>query len=319
MNRERLKNAVLLLAAAVLLLDSVWIGSMRSELRSLQGQLSNAEQSLKSSLQILQSETNSRFLSLESSLKKEQSLFSAADADYGLEGNKIAVSLHVVPKELSEDEVIIARVYAGDRIYEKQADEDGRAKLLVDMAETVTPVLLIKSDRGLRQEALEETYTGNLFDAEVYSVWGDSYSLVTYISPYERELPFDPEKVAKAEYVVVNSGELEVQNGSGAAEAVAIEAPYEDVIDIFNGETGERLSAVMMHGANTKHVEYSGDFSRYADRKDGFRYDVYLCLTMEDGTRFYTPSGSTASFAAGSVTATMADGNGQLVPIYEKK
>lgn len=322
MNKENWIKAAACLCAGIFLLDSLWIFELRREVDALESRVDVMETNLKSRINSLQSEMGNSYSRMEELLEKEQSMFSSTALDYKLKGSKISVSMQAFPKELSEDESIFARIYAGDRIYEKQADEDGRAEILIDMTDSIKPVFVIKSDNSVRQEALNDAYTGYLFEAGVNSIWGaqeslGSYSLTTWITPYSDELPFDPNEVAKAEFVVKNSGIREEGNGNaGSSVAMAVELTNEDGMEIFEEDAGDRIPAVLMHGASREQAAFYADLSQYADRKDSFRYDVYLCLTTKDGTRFYTPTDSVAAFSVEETSSTTSSGNGRLVPVY---
>lgn len=328
MKKEELKKIAMAAGALLLLLDSVWILNMKGRLRSLESQLSGTESRISNSMYSMESRMESRYTELEELLKREQSILSDSSVDFKLKGDKVLVRMQAIPKEISKDEEIVARIYAGEAMYETKADAGGCAELLIDMAESVKPVFLIRSENGVRQEAMEETYTGYLFEADIYSVWGDSESteswgLTTWVNARDGgSLPFSPEDVETAEYVVKNTGTAADLNGgenSGQATESAVYISAEEQERIFDEDAGERIPAAEMNGANAQTVGYYADLSRYRERGDGIEYEVYLCLTTKDKTRFYTPYNSVSTFISDKNTESRSCGYGILVPVYPER
>jgi len=325
LNRKYIKVAAAAAMAAVIVVDSFWIIGLKRGVASLEGKISSMENNLLNQMSSMESTVVRQSDNMETILKKGNSLLSDADVRFKLKGNKIAVSVHAMPKALAESETVFVRLYAGESIYEKEADEDGRTEFLIDMAETVRPVVLMKSEAGIRQEALEETYTGYLFAADLYTVWGDEdgsvpWGLTTWLTHEGSELPFDPAEVEKAEYVIKPTG-IPVDHGDGTAELAAplVNPESENGENLFEDTDCERVETVMMNGSNRFHAGYYADLSEFGERKDGVEYAVYLCITTKDKTRFYTTEDSVSTFVSHENSSSTSCGYGRLVPVYPEK
>jgi len=331
MNREKIKMAAAFAGAAVLLVNSVWIVGLKKDIRELENRIGNLENNVLDRISSLQSVVGSQYGDMERLLAKESSMLSDASLDFKLKGNKISVSTHVIPKELSDQETVFVRIYAGESIYEKETDADGRAEFLINMAENIRPVVLVKSESGVRQESLEVTDTGYLFEADMYTVWGEDearngesgkWGLTTWISSVEGSLPFEPGDVEKAEYVIMPAGVVVKDTGNGTAEAAAQPAPLaswtdsEEAVRLFDETEGERIPVIEMNGASSSMVGYYGDLSEFMARKDGVEYRVYFCLTTKDGTRFYTQEDSASTFMSRGNSSSQSCGYGRIVPVY---
>lgn len=329
MNKERMKKALALALAVLLGFNCAGLYLLHQEVASLKGQISSMSSSLRANIDSLNYGMGSQIGYLEELIKKDQSILSDSSVDYRLKGNKIRVELRAVPKTLSVGEELFARVYAGDQVYEAQADSDGLAVVETEMAEYIKPVFLIKSADGLRQEALDEVYTGSLFEADIETLWGETspgggnpdseaekWGLTVWIYARNERLPFAPEEVTSAEFVVKNSGVREVSNG--IAEAVAAEVTVADGDFLFSENAGDRIPAKEIQSVKEESAGYWADLSQYRDRKDGIRYDVYFCLTTADGTRFQTPYDAVASFSTDEKSRSdMTISGGVLTPVYQ--
>lgn len=322
MKKETMKEAALAAAILLLVLNSIWIRGLKSEIRSLKSQTDDMEMRLSNSMISMENKVSNGYLEVENMIKKDGSMFSGTSVTYKLKGKKLLIQMQAFPKEISNEEELFARVYAGEAMYEEKADAEGYAEILIDMAETVKPVFVMKSENGTRQEAMEETYTGYLFEADVYSTWGYSegdmkWRLTTWVNAREDSLPFDPEEVETAEYIIKSLGAAEETNtDSGVGQAVE-EAQYLSREEEVRGLSGaERVPAVKRDGENKKTAEYYADLSAYGERKDGIQYGVYLCLTMKDGTVFYTPFDSVSTFSSHKNTSEQSSTYGRMVPVY---
>lgn len=323
MSKEKWKSMGIILLIFILTVNVVLLMKVTKELGDVRSKLSGMENNLQSRMDTISYEMRSRLEALEESQKKEQSLLSDSSLDYKLQGDKILVTIKAVPKEISETETLYARIYAGDQVYEEEMDRDGRVQIPVEMAETIRPVILIKSEGKTRQETLGEQYTGNMFEAQVYSTWEDAnkekWGYTIWISPGDYGLPFDPDQVEKAEFVVQNTGNkqnFDGQSAETAASSAAVEVDESEGERLFTEEAGDRIEAVKMKVSSKDQIGYYADLSQYADRNDSMQYLVYFCLTARDGLRFYTPYESVSDFCTDGTHSSKSCGSGRLVPVF---
>ena len=328
MNRERMKKALALVLVVLLGINSVGLYLLHRELTSLKYQLSGMASSLRANIDSLNYEIGNRYGYLEELIRKDQSMLSDSSVSCRLKADKIRVEMQAVSKTLSGGEELFARVYAGDRMYEAPVSQDGLAVIETGMAEYIRPVFVIKSTDGIRQEAMDEIYTGSLFEAGIETRWGEDslgvitrnadeqrWGLTAWIFARNEGLPFVPDEVTSAEFVVKNSGIRE--SSDGPAEVAAVEVAGADGEFLFSENAGDRIPAKAIQGVKGESVGYWADLSGYRDRKDGIRYDVYFCLTTADGVRFQTPYDAVASFSTDENSwSDMTTNGGILAPVY---
>lgn len=121
--------------------------------------------------------------------------------------------MRAVPKEIKNNEKLIVRIIANGEVHEQETDENYQAVIIVDMAETLKPTFIIKSDIGLRQESLDELYSSEVFTTRVFGQWNhndgqlkDSMILDLWFMPNENELPFTANDIEKAEFIITDNG-----------------------------------------------------------------------------------------------------------------
>lgn len=324
MNKNNIKNIVIILAFIILTLNFFNIYSMKKEFEYLKNDNSRLENNLQNSINNIQHV----YRNVEELIKKEQSIFLTSSVDLKLQGNKIAVTMKAVPKEISTNEKLVARVIANGVAYEQETDENNQAVILVDMAETVKPMFIIKSDTGLRQESLDELYTSEILTVNVLSEWADeSYSLEDkmilnlWIKDNENELPFTENDIEKAEFIITDSGIVEQPNSnqgydsdSTSAESIPMDAKGEYY---FNQLQGDVVPASKLPGEGKFVIGYSGDFSKYLNSKEGILYEIYFNLITKDGVQYITPYNSVASFGFSKGGRGSSSGDDILRPIFK--
>lgn len=348
MNKNNLKTGALILALVILASNTIMIGQLKRELREQRAEYDSLESYLRSSMGELQYGVQGQYGEIQDLLLAEQSIFSQTSVELKTQNGQIAVTMRGVPKELAAGETVFARVIADGRQQEQELDENNQAEILVDMAREILPEFVIRSDAGIRQEAMEEIQTSDLLSSHFVCQWDFNNAadgktpLSLWIESYgEGGLPFAADQVEKAEFILVNSGVVESsQNdgaGSGAATsmAVPVEGLNMEAFQTLEGEripahpisdqermealaasAGDRIPESAASGMDSYGMGFWADLSEYAAGKDGIRYDVFFMMTIKGGMCFGTPD-AVASFSTTKNSTSTSDGEGALMPIFE--
>lgn len=348
MKKDNIKTGAFILVLVILASNTIMIGQLKKELREQRAEYGSLENELRNSMGDLQYGVQSQYGEIQDLLSAEQSIFSQTSVELKNNDGQIAVTMRGVPKELASGETVFARVNADGRLQEQELDENYQAVILVDMARVIQPEFVIRSDAGIRQEAMEEIQTSDLLSSHFICMWDlnnavdNKKPLSLWIEPYgEGGLPFAADQVEKAEFILVNSGVVESsQNqGSGSGSATSMAVPAEGLnMEAFQTLEGERIPAHPMSeqeymeelaaragdgipagtvsGMESYGVGFWADLSEYAARKDGIRYDVFFMLTTKDGMHYGTPD-AVASFGSTQKSTSTSDGEGALMPIFE--
>ncbi len=324
MNKNNIKNAVIVLAFIMITINFFNIYNMKKELKYLRNDNSSFENNIQNSIRDIQY----AYRNVEELIKKDQSIFLTTSVDFKLQDNKLAVTMQAFPKEISNTEKLVAKITADGKVYEQEADENNQAVILVDIAETIKPMFIIKSDAGLRQESLDELYTSDIFTVRVFSEWDnesetleDKMILNLWITSNENTLPFTKNDIEKAEFIITDIGILEEQNsnnGDVKASSSTMAAPVEGKAeDYFNKLQGDRIPATKLPGEEKYVAGYSADFSEYLNSESGKNYEIYFNLTTKDGMQYITPYNSVASFSVYKGGRSSSSGSEILRPIFK--
>lgn len=314
MTKEKLKNIALILAFVLLIVITYNVIDLKKQVTNIENDrpmLYNLQNDLRS----IQNEVNDGYDDIEELLEKEQSLFSETSVDIKLKGSKLAVTMSGVPKAIDNSEKLIAKITTGDKIYEQEADENGSAVIVTDMTDVIKPMFIIKSDTGVRQEALPEQYTHEALTFDIYSEWDDDnidqWKLNLWILKTDKELPFTKSDVAKAEFILVKTGIIE--NEKYEEEIEAEKNGFR--LSKFNGISipAEEISS----GEGKLNIGYTGDFSEYGDKHEDIYYDIYFVLTTKDGIKYTSPYNSVASFTSHENGSSKGCGDDIIRPIFE--
>lgn len=319
MNKDKFKDAVIILAFILLIVNFFNIRSLKDELRNDHNRLEN---NLESRIRNIQYDLQDTYRNMEESLRKEQSIFSYTSVDLELQGNKIEVTIEAVPKKISNTEKLVARVIANDKTYEQDMDEKNQATMTIDMAETIKPVVIIKSDTGLRQESLGELFAGDIFTTKVYSEWSHEKKMILdlWVVP-ENEQPFIEDDIEKAEFIITNGDIILEQYSDGGysvpikeSKAISIEQGVEE---FFNQLEGDVIPAIKLSKEENFVAGYRADFTEYADRQDDTYYEIYFILTTKDGMQYITSYNPVASFRTSKNSSNASSGEEILRPIFK--
>lgn len=293
----------------MLALNSFQLYQLQQDVNHLQEDTQNNIQSLRNDVRNVNSAISGQEHNIQELLTKQASLFSKTSLNYALQGNQLAVTMQAIPKELKNNETLIARITANGKTYQQTMNADHQATLLIDPVEPIQPSLIIQSANGVRQEALQEEYPLQYLIIPLDCGWEDT-KLDIYLTPQQATLPLQAKDIAKVECIVVNGGAMEIINSrtpeSAAEQAVPMEAgkiPEGDVV-----------AAAFINEDSPLH--YQADFSDYLDRKDQILYEIYLVVTSKDGMTFASNQ-PIASHWSSKNNSRGSSGSGELHPILE--
>lgn len=310
-NKDKLKNGVLVASIIMIGVNCVnlyeanhKIASLENEMRGVHFQLSQMESRMSGS-----------YSNIEEMLTKQQSMFAKTSVNMKCSGNKLEVIMQAEPKQINDDEKLIAKVIANGKEYEQAADENNQAVITVEITDRITPVFIIKSDMGIKQEVLEEMYVSDIFTNTAQSEWLDNELDMNKIALHAWiNGDFKKEDIAKAEFVVVDTGITLAANegySSSSASSGSLELPSKDI-------EGTIITAEEITTEDRASLAYSGDFSAYLETGKRNLYNVYFSLTMQDGMKYITPYNPIATFSFGEGGRNISSGNVEmLMPIVK--
>ena len=319
MNERNYKTITIVLA--VLLLFNTWqLHSVKQELAELSGNYNNTLNQLQTDVRNIENNLDRQYNRINNLLTEQASLFSSTDVSMKLQGKQIAVTMRAVPKELQNNETLIARITADGKTYEQSADSNGTATILIDPVDSIQPGFVIQSPSGIRQEMLPEYALIHYISGYVQALWNhesetdDTMLLDFYLADMDGQ-PFTADEIAAAKCIVVNTGEQ--RDGETAVDtAIEITAP-EQWPTRSQIPQGDELVAVKQTDSTEDTVHYQVNLADYFQRQDGIRYNVYFLLTTTDGITFFTRDSAIADFSATKDTSSYGSGGGALFPIFE--
>lgn len=309
MDRNRTKNIIIIILLIVLIAN---INNTKNLIKDLKKEFLSSERSLQYSLSNIQQENQNLYKNIEELLEKEQSLFSETKVDLKLQGDKIAISMYAIPKEIRNGEKLIAKITANGETYEEETDDNYKAEFIVDMTEKIKPGFIIKSDSGIRQESLDELLTQDIFTTHVYSEWTNKNKdvLSLWVRSRKGEPPFAEEDIEKAEFIVVDGR----KSGDFYMEVAPI---IDNIEDFFNHVKGDVIPAVLSPSKVSQGIGYIVDLSEYYKREDNIQYEVYFTLTTKNGMKYITSYNPVATFMRSKGNGSASSGEEILRPIFK--
>lgn len=343
MKQSNLKTAALLLILLLLCANLLFMYQTKQELARLNNNYSAAYNQMQSGLANLQYQVQNNYNSVEELLKEGQSFLSDSSVDFTLQNHQLLVTMRAVPKELKAGETLFARVEAGGKTYEQVADADYQATLAVDMAEEITPVFVIRSDAGVRQESLDSIYVADRFIVPFQSTWLDSsesssgtttnldniplskdqHVLSMRIHLNETSPLFTKEDIETASFVVLSTSAMEESGSLPEAAAVARAAGDPEFYKLLTAEDkdfplthGEIVSASLLDGTGDFSLIYYADFTSFFEKKENIQYEIYFTLTTKDGVQYASLYEPAATFCSSEKTSDSSCGDGSLTPLF---
>lgn len=319
MDKEFLKNVALVLSFIMLAVNFFGIHQLKNEVENLKRDNIRIESNLQTGIWNLDSRMWENQEAIKAELKKAQSLFSEISVDLALQGDRIAVSIYALPKDLEAGERILAQIEVDGQTYEQELGTDNRAEILVEKAEWIKPVLVLKSDSGERREVLEEQSTRALLAVNISHEWMvESFCLV--MEEGQQPFPFVKEDIETAEFIIADSGIVRTQpnSGYGQMQESIHETTEAEVAEFFRTLQGDKIPALEMNHLGSLGIAYRVDLSEYIARKDGVYYEIYFSMTTRDGVRYVSEKPvATFSFLEGG--RSTGSGEDTLRPLFPQE
>ncbi|MBQ3508970.1 MAG: hypothetical protein IJA90_02960 [Peptococcaceae bacterium] len=320
---ERNYKTIAIVLAIMLIFNSWQIFQIKQELADLTYDYNHTLNSIKYDIGIIENISEHQYSRVESLLTEQASLFSKTDVTMKLAGNQIAVTMNAVPKELQNDETLIARITANGIIYNQPADKNGSATLLVEPAEIMQPSFVIQSSSGIRQEVLSEISLWSYITSYVQTSWDHQQEaterkliLDLYLEDMA-EQPFTADEIAEAKCIVIDVH----SNGTPEAavpESAAVRIDKPDQFSNFSQiPQGDEIIAVKQTDSTADTVHYQADFSEYYQHYQShgsISYQVHFILTTKDGIVFTSKLNPVAEF--NSYSGSRTAGREQLFPVF---
>ncbi len=312
---EHKEKIAIICVVGMLALNSFQLYQLQQDVNHLQEDTQNNIQSLRNDVRNVNSAISGQEHNIQELLTKQASLFSKTSLNYALQGNQLAVTMQAIPKELKNNETLIARITANGKTYQQTMDADHQATLLIDPVEPIQPSLIIQSANGVRQEALQEEYPLQYLIIPLDSGWEDT-KLDIYLTPQQATLPLQAKDIAKVECIVVNGGAMEIVN-SRTPESAAEQAVPAPTAQMEAGKIpeGDVVAAVSINEDSPLH--YQADFSDYLERKDQILYEIYLVVTSKDGMTFASNQPIASHWSRKNNNSWGHSGSGELYPVLE--
>ena len=226
------------------------------------------------------------------------------------------------PKELKNTESVWASVSINGQVIQQPFDSNNQAVLYFEPVHSVTPVLQIKSDNGVRQQVLEEVQVVKSMATRIFGDWNHNiiaktgnHALIVadiiiepsqYFNKETGLIPFSINDVVDA-YCIVQQTNEPGMGGEGY-----IESPV-------TLPSGERLDVSLVSANAAKEIIYRADFSDYRELKEDTRYAVYFVLTLSNGLTYCTEGSSILEFCYGNSNSPFSGGSADFVPVFNEK
>lgn len=328
---ERNYKTIAIILAIMLFFNSWQLIQIKQELNDLTYEYNHTLANIQNNVRNIENDFDHQYNRINELLTEQASLFTKTDISMKLAGNKIAVTMQAVPKELQNDETLIARITANGILYDQPADKNGSATILIDPAEYIQPSFIMQSPSGIRQQMLTDydVSTMEYLSGYVHSSWEDTPDrngdMVLGIYLLDgKGLPFAVDEIAEVKCIVVNTGEKgregTRENSIAAvpeAEAVYVDKP-EQISSPDSIPEGDTYIAVKQADSTDDEPHYQADFlDKYSKEADNIRYNVYLVITTTDGMRFATTGSKLADFWFGEKNSSTGAFDTTLFPIFE--
>lgn len=321
---EKREKIVAACIVGMLALNSCQLYQLQKDVDHLQYSTQNEIQRLRDDVRSVDGAVSGQENRIEELLTKQASLFSQTSIRYTLQGKQLAVTMQGIPKELKNNETLIARITANGKTYEQTTDANHQATLLIDPMESFQPSFIIKSANGVRQEALNEEYPLDYLAIPIGCGWKEPTQeypegqpvLDIYLTPQKSTIPLQADDIAKVECIVVNTGIVDGRSSVPPEEAApepVREFPHESDETAF--PEGDIVPAVKINDGDYLH--YQADFTSYTEHKDGIQYEIHLLVTTKNGMTFRSKYNYIADFSYNKDGSSASSGSGELYPVFE--
>ncbi len=185
---------------------------------------------------------------------------------------KLYVTAEAIPKSQSEEQKVIAGIQAGDRVYEAFLDDDGRAVLEVDVSSSLQPYFKIINGDETVTEYTDKITPAAQMEVSISSEWDGTDQLQIILDSQAEEAAGS--SFGEGTFILVKT-EKSIRNRERDMEAVlsALLPVWRERRRIFRKKCGKESDPANRVLQGDFSV-YQGDFSEYAQKKDGSQYQV---------------------------------------------
>ncbi len=209
--------------------------------------------------------------------KAEQSLFSDVSTQETFVDGKINLTVTAIPKQMSNDETMsLVFELAGEKVETPFVGNEVLVEL--DMVQELSPIIVITSPEGTRQQALETIDFTKLMLAFVYaevSEQGQGTELQTFFD-ISVEGAFDISDIKTLE-VFAEQQQVPGRDDNGQM----VEAPAVELSGNGYHPSGESLDVSFVSDGR-----YKVEITEFVERDDEFEYKFYAKVTLNDGTTY---------------------------------
>ncbi len=300
MNKDKIKDVLIVLILVVLLYNTYATHTLRQELARATQQLTSWDSKIDSEINWVRDDISDLHAQLESS----SSMLSESSIDIAYGDNQYIVTATATPKELANDENLYLELDIEGEIYSAEFIGNSASVGIPLSTYRATPTIVIHSENGTRNETLSDIIPHNylatyLDNAHISRISDD----VAHLEFEVRSNYLDIQDFVSARIKVVDTQVLAEENSaSGTATAVAKDAYYDltplDEID------GEEIVVENINGLA------SADISKYYTREDGIYYDIYIEIVDVYGNKYTTMSNMMSfSHSSNSFSTSISDGH----------
>lgn len=284
-------TCIVLLAMTVTLRDQVQ--AMQTSVDSLSSQVESQNAYLQNSI----SEMGAR---LSQSLEEQGSLFSKVEARLSYQQGELVLTANVLPKEVVAGTTYLLTLENDSQSVNMTSDgKNWTGTLRLEPAAEFTPVVVIQSASGARQEALDTLYPDNILAVEGDSIWSWNRS-ETGSAPQNQS--------DNILYLAL------VPNGDGP---VASPSDLDRVVLTIQDDSGAVLEAMDITATEAPEGDtrlwYMADLSAYME-EETCSIHLYITLETVSGLTLSDPSNESASYAQDPQGSSSGSGNLSFSP-----
>ncbi len=217
-----------------------------------------------------------------------QSLFSDVSTQETFVDGKINLTVTAIPKQISNDETM-SLVFDLDGEKVETPFVGNQVLVELDMVQEISPIIVITSPEGTRQQALETVDFTKLMLAFVYaevSEQGQGRELQTFFD-ITVEGAFDISDI-KALEVFAEQQQVPGRDDNGqTVEGIAPTAPATPTVSAVElSKNGYEPSGESLNVTFVSDGRYKVEITEFVERDDEFEYKFYAKVTLNDGTTY---------------------------------
>lgn len=249
-------------------------------------------------------------------VEKSQSLFHETRADMKFRDGKLYVTAEAIPKSQSEGQQVIAGIQAGDRVYEAFLDDDGRAVLEVDVSSSLQPYFKIINGDETVTEYTDKITPAAQMEVSISSEWDGTDQLQIILDSQAEEAAGS--SFGEGTFILVKTGEIHPEPGTGyGGGSFRASASLEGEAPDLPEEVPEGIRIPANRVSQGDFAIYQGDFSEYAQKKDGSQYQVYFTVETDGGLTYLTYPNPAVEFSFYEGGTSRSTSGSRMYPVFD--